>query len=294
MDINNTSLRGVFTGFQTKFNEGLKNAESYYSSVAMKVPSSTSDTTYAWLGAMPSLREWIGDRVLHDLSVSSYKIINREFEASVRVKRTTLEDDQYGIFAPIFEKMGRDVAMHPDDLIFSLLGKGFSERCYDGQNFFDTDHPVKKDGIEVSVSNMQPGTGAGWYLLDCRQALKPMIYQERLPFRFTSIDGDQSEHVFLQNEFVYGTRGRSNAGYGLWQLAFGSKAELNAANYEAARMTMMETKSDNGKPLGIRPSHLVVPPSLEGAGRRILKAMLADGSTNEWAASAELIVTPYL
>jgi phage major head subunit gpT-like protein len=189
--------------------------------------------------------------------------------------------------------MGRDTALHPDELVFGLLGKGFETRCFDGQYFFDVEHPVGRNE-PVSVSNFQTGTGSPWFLLDCGQALKPMIHQQRIPFGFTKIDADNDERVFFKNEYVYGTRGRSNAGFGLWQLAFASRAELNAANYEAARMAMQSFKSDSGKPLGIQPTHLVVPPSLEGAGRRILKALSADGSTNEWAGSAELLVTPFL
>lgn len=294
MDINNSNLSGLYNGFKTNFAKGLQGAVSHYATIAMQIPSATTETTYAWLGALPSIREWIGDRVVYDLSISSYKVINREFEATVAVPRTKIEDDQYGIFGPIFEKMGRDTALHPDELVFDLLGKGFSTKCFDGQYFFDVDHPVGRGETVTSISNVQAGTGAPWYLLDCGQALKPMIYQQRIPFDFTKIDADNDERVFFKNEYVYGTRGRSNAGFGLWQLAFASKADLTAANYETARAAMQGFKSDSGKPLGIQPTHLVVPPSLEGAGRRILKALLADGGTNEWAGSAELIVSPYL
>ena len=38
--------------------------------------------------------------------------------------------------------------------------------CYDGQNFFDTDHPVGEQGSQETVSNVQTGAGPAWYLLD--------------------------------------------------------------------------------------------------------------------------------
>jgi phage major head subunit gpT-like protein len=39
----------------------------------------------------------------------------------------------------------------------------------------------------------------------------------------------------------------------------------------------------------------VVPPSLEGAARKLLTSALAEGGeTNEWAGSAKLIVTPWV
>ena len=77
-------------------------------------------------------------------------------------------------------------------------------------------------------------------------------------------------------------------------MAYASKADLTKVNYEAARKAMAELKKDNGKPLGVSGTHLVVPPALEGDGRRLLKAVLEAGATNEWAGSAELIVTPHL
>jgi len=111
----------------------------------------------------------------------------------------------------------------------------------------------------VSVSNMQEGTGAIRYLPDCNQPLKALIYQSRLPFQFTTLDNERDAKVFFKDEYIYGERGRSDAGFGLWQLAFASKAPLNKENYEAARKAMMSLKSDSGKSLGITLTHLVVP-----------------------------------
>ena len=290
------NLAGLTTGFTTAFNKGIANAPTHWAEVAMKVPSQTRENSYAWLGDMPGIREWIGDRVVHELTVDGYKVVNRPFEETVSVKRTDIEDDMYGVYGPLFEKLGFDAARHPDKLVFGLMAKGFATKAYDGQYFFDTDHPVRTGvGDEVvSVSNMQAGVGAPWYLLDCRQPIRPLIYQERLPFEFTSLDQNTDRDVFFKDLYVYGSRGRSNAGFGLWQLAFASQDTLTADNYELARQAMLNFTNDAGEALGVMPTHLVVPPQLEGAGRRILKALNADGGTNEWAGSAELIVTPFL
>lgn len=221
----------------------------------MVVPSGTESTTYAWLGAFPNIREWIGDRIINNLSLSSYTLANKKFEVTISVPRTKIEDDQYGIFGPILEKMGADVTRHPDDLVFGLLREGFSTPCFDGQYFFDADHPVGGNGGGPisSVSNVQAGSSTPWFLIDAGQPLKALIYQERTPFQFQSLTRDEDEHVFFNDAYVYGVRGRSNVGFGLWQLAYASKAELTPANYELARQAMMEQKGDNGKTLGITP-----------------------------------------
>lgn len=86
-----------------------------------------------------------------------------------------------------------------------------------------------------------------------------------------------------------------NAGFGLWQLAYGSKQTLNAANYASARAAMMSFTADGGRKLGVSPTILLVPPSLEEAGLNIVNTEFgAAGASNPWKGTAKLIVTPYL
>ena len=297
MLINSSNLRTLYTGFSSLFREGVGAAPSKWSTVAMKAMSNTSKEEYGWLGAVPGLREWVGERVIQNLSLQSYAITNRIFESTVSVKRTEIEDDNVGVLAPAFRMMGREAAIHPDKLVFGLLKSGFNTLCYDGQFFFDTDHPVGGQGDEpvTQVSNTGGGSGTAWYLLDCTKPIKPLIFQERLPYEMQSITDSSDERVFLKDEYVYGVRARAAAGYGLWQLAYGSKQTLDVTSYVAARTAMMSLKGDNGTPLDVTPTHLVVPPSLEAAGRAILSAgRLASGADNIWAGSAELIVTSYV
>jgi phage major head subunit gpT-like protein len=308
MLINQSSLRVLFEGFNTSFNKGFEGAKSHYKDVAMMVPSTAGTNAYGWLGQFPKLREWVGDRVINNLVAHSYAVENKLFENTIGVPRPTIEDDQYGIFGPMFTEMGRTTAQHPDELIFALLAAGFTTLCYDGQNFFDSDHPVKDAaGNPTSVSNIQAGGGTPWFLLDCGRAIKPMLFQTRIPYTFTRLDQDNNDNVFWRDEYIYGVRARANAGLGLWQLAYASKAPLTAENYEAARSAMMELKGDEGRPLGIQPDTLVVAPSMEGDAMRLLnngnRIVVADNGsgtmtpvavTNEWANTAKPIVTAWL
>ncbi|MEO5338637.1 MAG: Mu-like prophage major head subunit gpT family protein [Magnetospirillum sp. WYHS-4] len=303
MLITNDNLAGVFQGFRTSFNKGFEGAKSHYADVAMIATSSAEDETYAWLGQFPKLREWVGERIVRNLMAHGYKIVNRKFEETIAVGRPKIEDDRYGIFDPMFREMGKAAAEYPDELVFSLLGMGFSEECYDGQYFFDVDHPVRLDGEQtVSVSNVQAGAGAPWFLLDCSRAFKPLVFQERIKPVFTALDKESDHNVFWQDEYIYGCRARGAAGFGFWQLAFGSKAELNAENYEAARAAMLNMKGDGGRLLGIKPDTLVVGPGLEGAAMRLVnngtRIVTVDGTpvpvTNEWAGTAKPIVTAWV
>ncbi len=303
MLINSNNIKDLFTGFNTSFNEGTKTAESFYNDISMTVPSNSRETNYAWLGQFPSLREWVGDRVIRNISAHSYVIKNKLYENTISVDRKDIEDDQYGVLSPLFEEMGRITKEHPDELVFKLLTNGFAELCYDGQPFFDADHPVRdEDGNDMSISNTQAGASAPWFMLDCRRAIKPVIFQERIPYSFAALDKETDENVFFKDEYIYGVRARANAGFGLWQLAYGSKATLDFTNFVNARTAMRSMKGDEGRPLGIRPTHLVVPPSLEGAARQILenetRVEEVGGSltniSNEWKGTMKLIVSEWL
>jgi len=110
-----------------------------------------------------------------------------------------------------------------------------------------------------------------------------------------SLDRETDTNVFMNRQFVYGVDARYAVGYGFWQMAWGSKQTLNAANYAIARAAIAGMKGDHGVPMGLTPNLLVVPPSLESAGRKLLNSEYATGGeTNEWKGTAELVVSPWL
>jgi phage major head subunit gpT-like protein len=52
---------------------------------------------------------------------------------------------------------------------------------------------------------------------------------------------------------------------------------------------------DENRPLGVKPSLLVVGPTLEGAARKLLmNELAANGESNEWKGTADLLVSPWL
>lgn len=296
MIINEQTLDLVFKGFQTVYTDANIAAPIHWDKIAMKVTSSARDESYGWLGKVPNMRQWIGPRVIHSLEAYGFTIANVQFESTLSVKRTDIADDRLGVFKPAFSEMGRLAATHPEELIMGLLSGGFDAACFDGQSFFDADHPITDaQGAETTASNMQAGSEDAWYLLDTSREVKPLIWQEREPYAFQSMVEPTNPHVFMTDEFIYGVKARANAGYGLWQLAFGSKAALDVSNYAAARAAMMSYTADGGRKLGITPTTLVVPPSLEEKALQILNATHdASGASNVWAGTAELIVTPFV
>jgi phage major head subunit gpT-like protein len=297
MIINEQNLGIAFKGFKSLFQDQFEATVADWDKIAMKVPSSGRDTTYAWLGQFPQFREWVsGPRQLRALEAHGFTIENIKFESTIKIARDDFADDQYGAFGRMFSEMGLAAKKHPDELVFGLLKRGFTELCYDGQFFFDTDHPYQPDpaGAVTSISNMQAGTGKAWFLLDGSRPLKALIFQLREDYELQSMTKSDETHVFLNDEFLYGIRARVNAGFGIWQLAFASKAALTAANYAEARTAMQGYRGDRGRILGVKPNLLVVPPSLEEAARNIVAATNTAGGSNPWAGTAEVVVSAYL
>jgi len=296
MIITPSTLALLKQGFNAAFKGAFTTATPMWDKIAMKVASSTGEEIYAWLGANTKLREWVGERVYQNLKVHGYTIKNKTFESTVAVPRESIDDDQYGVYTPLMAQMGQDAALHPDELIFGLVALGISTTCYDGQYFFDTDHPVGLSGQEVSVSNYTAAGGNNpWYLLDTSKVLKPFILQTRREYAFAAKTNLTDENVFGKNEYVFGVDGRLNVGFGLWQQAYCSKATLDATGYGAARQAMMGFKADSGKPLGITPNLLLVGPSNEKAALDVVQAeRLANGADNVYRNTAKVVTCPWL
>lgn len=296
MIISQATLDALRTGFSTAFRDGLGLAALQKDRVAMTIRSTTASNTYGWLNQMPGMREWIGSRVIQNLAESAYVIANKHFEETVGVDRNDIEDDNLGQYSMLMTRLGEAAAGFPEQLVWDLLKNGFSTNCYDGQFFFDTDHPiVLADGSTSTFVNTDGGAGTPWFLLCTNQSVKPIIYQERKPATFVSKDKETDDNVFSQRRFVYGVDLRCNVGYGLPQMAWGSKQALSGANYGIARAALMGMKGDGARPLGLVPNLLVVPPALESDARKLLNSEYGTGGiTNEWKGTAELLVVPWL
>ncbi|MCL2601356.1 MAG: Mu-like prophage major head subunit gpT family protein [Treponema sp.] len=292
-----TQLRGEF-----KLRLAELAADSVYKKLATEIPSTTASNSYGWLSDFPHMREWVGDRVIKDIKESAYQLVNRKFESTLGVNREDIEDDNLGMYGVTSRLRAEEVDRFLNTEIAALLAGGFKGLCYDGQPFFDDEHTIKENadgtGKDILLSNIV-GTGKetnpGWYLLSLNGSLKPLILQNRTQPEMSDITDTKNDSVFMKDKFMFGIRWRGEFGYGLWQQAVGSRLELTAANYEAARLKIQTFKKDGNTPLGVIPTHLVVSPENEAAARKILEMqVLSGGESNPNFHTAELIVNNYL
>lgn len=306
-------ITALMTGYRADFQTGVGMAPSQYQQIAMTVPSTSKSNTYGWLGQFPQFREWIGTRVIEKMKAHGYAIQNKTFEGTVAINRDDFEDDNLGIYSPLFQEMGRAAAAQPDELVFEALRNGIKSPCYDGQNFFDDEHPVypKVDGTGdvQNVANMFTAkvgadgaqtdyTGPAFYLLDCSRAIKPIIYQDRRKAELIAQTKIDEGRAFTDNEFVFGASARRNVGYGFWQMAYMMNAPLTLDNLWHGWSAMRAFTADGGRKLGIKPTHIVVPTALEKQATQLLeRELFADGNatvSNEMKGKLTLVVADFL
>ncbi len=271
-----------------------------YSQFCSTFPAASTRNIYAFLGELPSMREWIGPRVARQIQNHRYQIENRKFELTFTVKRDELEDDMAGqlaMYSGLSAMHARAVAVHPDELMFEeIWANGHLNPCYDSQNFFDTDHPVGRAdlGTETTASNDMGGSAVAWYLLDLSKPIKPFIYQPRRAAEFTQITSPSAEHVFKHDEFMYGSSIRDNGGYGMWQCAVKSKQTLNYDNLKAAILRMQGYTNDEGRNLGLGKNPTLVVPrgEIQFTARDLIDAQY-DGSTTSTRDNRARGLVPY-
>ena len=162
--VTSSLVSALRVGFQREFQDALSSAPSQWDRLSTRVPSSSAGNTYGWIGQFPKLREWSGDRSFKNIKEHGYSVMNNLYEATVDIPRTAVEDDDIGVYAPLFREMGYAAGTHPDEIVFGLLKNGMSGTCYDGKAFFAVDHPVYLNadgsGDAETVSNwLRPAAG---------------------------------------------------------------------------------------------------------------------------------------
>ena len=265
MIVNSSSLAALFRGYKRSFERSLNSGQQpMWSQVAQQVTSTGSGEDYGWIGEAPRLRKWIGPRMLRELKAHKYTIDNEPYEGTVKVPRWDIEDDRIGVYDMQAAQLGTATRMWPDDVVFTAFEAGDASVCYDGQFFFDTDHPVGRaeEGTNTTASNLLDDGGAmashPWYLLDTTQMIKPMIWQLRLVPEFVSYTNLKDVNTFMQAEFLFGVTCRGASGYGLWQCAQRNEGALSRANILTGIGTMNALENDEGRSLGINPNILMV------------------------------------
>lgn len=132
---------GVKQIFQKTFNDTIAPGEQ----LATIVKSNDLSEKYIWLGDLPQMKEWVGDRDVQKFKDYGYTLENKLFESTVSVPNIHLDYDKIGLYRPAIEQMASDAKKYGASLVSQVLVSGHTNHCYDGKAFFAKDHAINSD-----------------------------------------------------------------------------------------------------------------------------------------------------
>jgi phage major head subunit gpT-like protein len=144
MDINRENMDALFQTYNAAFSAGMQSAGSRptpedlsIDEIAMSGTSSGAATVHAWLNQIGGMRKWVDDRLLANIESGKLTVANEDYEKTITVPRNSIEDDQYGVYVPLFQAMGNSaVSLWMRLGIDALAGNGL---WADGKAFFAAD-----------------------------------------------------------------------------------------------------------------------------------------------------------
>lgn len=140
-------------------------ARSWAPLIANQYSSNQATETYAGVGAVPQMREWLGEKNLKSLRTASLTVTNKDWESTLRIFKKDLMRDKTGQLRARAGELARRAAQHDEKLLSELIDTavdGDLGLTYDGQFFFDTDHVFGDSGtvnndISVDISGIATG-----------------------------------------------------------------------------------------------------------------------------------------
>lgn len=246
----------------------------------------TKEVEFPISGVTGPMREWKGSRIVTSVMRDSYRIVTKKFEKTIGIDVDEVDFDNLDVYMPAINSVTVQLAAwRTQQMHKAVEANGI---CYDGKPFFAIDH--QEAGL--NVSNYQAGAGPSWYMLDSTKPIKPWLWGEAIAPRLRAKTGEDEDNVFWRDQYIWGAKAVGGPGYGLWQTAFRSKADLDEANLEAAITTMRDRKDEEGETLDIVPNILLVPASLAFDARRLIgNANNANGDENIHQNTLRVIVS---
>jgi len=143
--------------------------QSWTSRLANTFMSTAASETYAGIGNVPQLREWLGGKQPKGFTEQSLIITNKDFEATLRIKNKDRRRDKTGQLQARIGELAQRALSHDASLLSSLIVNGAGTTvatCYDGKALFADDHAVGASGtidnnVSVDISALPTGDTTG-------------------------------------------------------------------------------------------------------------------------------------
>lgn len=163
MQINKSTLKNIFTGFRTIFMEAYQaHTDDPIMRLAWRTTSTAAEEVWHWLGALPGMEKLIDEIKVKNIQAHNFTIANDEWESTVAVKEADIQRDRLGVYTPLVSSMGMIARQHDAEQIAGLLVNGFTQKCYTGKNFFDTNHEPIPGGSKFTNKGVKKLSAANF------------------------------------------------------------------------------------------------------------------------------------
>lgn len=172
-DLSLLSSRGIMGKFYESLEQS--NENNWAMKVGFEITSNQESETHNWLGQSPIMREWTGGRQAKGIRGQGVTIINKEFEASLVIKKKDLRRDKTGQIQIRISEMADRTSSHWVELVSALSTTNGTS--YDGQNFFSASHSEGRSGTQINlltsseVSELNVTTAASPTALEMAEAI---------------------------------------------------------------------------------------------------------------------------
>ncbi|MGB4032098.1 MAG: Mu-like prophage major head subunit gpT family protein [Tenuifilaceae bacterium] len=141
--------------FQSRYEDRFEG--SWARRVSLFNPASDRATEeYGIFGGFPKMREWVGARQANTVARLSHQVRNLPYESTLVIPDRDLSREKTGLLEAYIGNFANSVVANQwEDLLIDLVNANGT--CYDGHNFFDTDHVWEDSGVQknsVSASEV--------------------------------------------------------------------------------------------------------------------------------------------
>ena len=150
MDLATENMRQRYYAFNAYLQKGLGGGWNEWTRFCSVVQSGTYLEKYPMTILAGGMREWIGERIVNELSGKMFEVVNKDFEHTEGISRNDIEDDNIGFTQSLFIEMGINAANLWPELAVKALTE--TSKWADGESFFSATRKIGKSTINNVVS----------------------------------------------------------------------------------------------------------------------------------------------
>jgi len=157
VEVSSSALTTFFTQNEVKFGQALAAVDKWQPLLSTTMPSATTQNIYAWMQRLPIMRQWIGDRVINQVSTQNITIPNLPFEQTHALLKEDVMNDNFGVFNMNLQYMAMQAGKWPDQQLANYLINSAAATAatpvngYDGVPLYSTVHPALGAGVAGPV-----------------------------------------------------------------------------------------------------------------------------------------------